>query len=270
MNVAEEEEDNPTIDLQTNEIYGNVYPFSSKVVGEVCYEALLSYRDHRKKGFRARNGEFYRVKGKIGSYVVAVLKTCVKINDNKRKNVLGEAITMTMLVRMLMYKYGNIFSKDRYNTQATDALRWLSDRLVIKVGSEWKNIPERAFGILAEGKGTFDGSIAFQFNAKGGGGGMYDCLNNVQRSMHPNGNRVPNWFQTNDQGIAPHEHFDSVTLISDAKYILILEDGYLFHLFRIVQLWLQIPVILVCSHGIPDNDTVGFVWMLQENLKLDV
>ena len=270
MEEEKEEDHHPSIDLQTNETFGAVYPFSSEDVGEVFYRALLSYRDHRKKGFKSLDGKHYKVKGKIGNYAVAVLKTCVKIHDNKRKNVVGQKITMTMLVRMLMYRYNYIFSKEKYTAEIAQGIRWLSDRLVIKVGSEWKNIPERAFGLLSEGKGTFDGSIKFQFNAERGGGGMYDCLDNVQRSMHPTGFPVPNWFQTNDQGIAPHEQFDSVTLISNAKYILILEDGYLFHLFRMVQLWLQIPVILVCSHGIPDNDTVGFVWMLQKTLKLDV
>ena len=154
MNAADMDEEEgetgegrPTIDLQRNEKFEDSHPFSPEQVGIVCRDALMSWRDHGKKGFKTRDDEFYKVRGKNGKRVVAVLKTCIKINDsNNRKNVKGEAITMTMLVRMLMYRYANAFTKEKYNNEVGTTIRWLSDRLVIKVGSDWENIPERAFG----------------------------------------------------------------------------------------------------------------------------
>ena len=63
--------------------------------------------------------------------------------------------------------------------------------------------------------------------------------------------------------------YDEVRLKSNAWCVLVCEDSGLFNLLRQVQFWNMFPVILVMAKGKPDHETVAFVSMLCNTLKID-
>ena len=71
------------------------------------------------------------------------------------------------MVRSLYYKYPNYFSKDSYGNQTYAILDFVSQNCRVKYGDEWVCIPHRAFLIVSETKGKYDGDLRQVFLRKG-------------------------------------------------------------------------------------------------------
>ena len=89
----------------------------------------------------------------------------------------------------------------------------------------------------------------------------HDSGSGVLQMNNPRGFNIPNWFPRMDLAIELPK-YDKVVLKSDARCIVVIEDGGLFNLLRQTQFCKKFASILVCAHGLPDMDTIAFVWWL--------
>ena len=176
-----------------------------------------------------------------------------------------------VMQRTLLYEYKDIFSKDIYAEEVRKLVKQLSNAIRVKVGEEWISVPERAFNIVAEVSGRYDGEIKFIFNGSGTTVGEFDCGDIWNAINNAGGFTTPKYYRTSMLGMGTRGvEIESVSIETDAKYALIVEDGGVFCCLRQSELFKTVPVVLICTHGHSDMDTRAFVHMLHNKLGLQV
>ena len=242
----------------------------------------VAYNQIEESGFkwlpaRDENGHvksYSLTKTKRGKRLKHLIHRIHYLKDAEGRNPPGHRWT---LLRTTMYRFSKSFSKDRYSTEISNALQKLSQSIRIKVGDDWVCTPERAFGIKGDTKGKYDGDLEMNYYKDGILQGSQKCLDPLNRLNNNMGFHVPDWYPEFDQKIekikvevGEQEYvYDEVRLKSNAWCVLVCEDSGLFNLLRQVQFWNMFPVILVLAKGKPDHETVAFVSMLCNTLKID-
>jgi hypothetical protein len=180
------------------------------------------------------------------------------------------------MIRGIMYKHQDVFTKDgNFHNEINHVLELLSEGLRIRVGDTFVSIPVRGFNVASETKGKYDGPLSFVYKKNGVVVASFDCISGDDAIANTINNRsgysVPDYYPRAKDGMGTGSiDFDSVEITTNAKYILVCEDGSIFKYLRQIKIWELFPVILVCAHGRPDKDTVAFVHMLHHGLNLPV
>eukprot|EP00984_Skeletonema_dohrnii_P011740 scaffold4707_cov96-Skeletonema_dohrnii-CCMP3373.AAC.10 len=207
-------------------------------------------------------------RGKFGKRIKCTLKT---IHYNLNAGERYPTGARTVMGRGLMYEFSHLFNKDQYTNQLSRISTFLSEGLRICVGEQFVSIPERAFSITRETKGRYDGKLRFEYKKGEEVVGFFDCQQPINRLNNTNGYTAPDYCARSRLGMEIIGcDFDEVDVVTNAKFILVCEDGIVFNYLRQVKVWDHVPVVLVCAHGFPCNDTVAFVHMLHTTLQLPV
>ena len=202
-----------------------------------------------------------------GKQLKAVLRT-IHYNMNAPKRFSSKE--REVMARAVMYTYKSIFDKKNYNNEIRAILDVLSLGLRIKVGNEWIPIPARAFNLVSEITGVFDGDLKIEYKI-GDRTVTFDCGHIVNKIHNITGYSVVDYYKMSLLGIGTqYLEMDSVKIRTKAKYLLLVEDGGVFKYLREVQIWEYLPVVLVCTHGYSDLETRAFVHMLHKHVGLSV
>lgn len=248
--------------------------FSNLNVFQVVNQAMIDMQrsNHKYVVLRdeAGNLKSKRLKGKNGKRI-SVLLHAIHYNLDAAKRVPAGA--REFMIRGVMYKHQDIFSKENYHQEMSRVFELLSDGLRIKVGDKFIPIPERGFNMTVESKGKYDGSLSFVYKNGGVEIDSFNCLSGERatgnRINNGRGFHVPDYYPRSKVGMGTGSIvFDSVVITSNAKFILVCEDGTVFNFLRQIKVWEVFPIILVCAHGRPDKDTIAFVHMLHNGLNL--
>lgn len=248
--------------------------FSSKNVFQVVD---LTVRDMQRSKLKyvllrdeSGNLRSKQLRKTIGKRIKCVLHAIhYNLNGTKRYPVGAREFMM----RGVMYKHKDIFSKEDYNAEISHVMELLSEGLRIKVGNNFISIPERAFNMTVEAKGKYDGPLSFVYKKNGVVVASFNCISGDDaignRINNGRGYTVPDYYATSKAGMGTGcIDFNSVEITTNAKYILICEDGTIFNYLRQIKVWELFPVILICAHGKSDRNTVAFVHMLHNGLNL--
>jgi hypothetical protein len=246
--------------------------FSPKHVFKVVNQTMIEMQRSgwRFISFRDNLGEVKEklLKGTLGKRIKCTLKT-IHYNLNAEERYPEGA--RTFMGRGLMYEFTHLFNKNSYNNELYAILVMLSEGLRICVGQEFVSIPERGFHITNEAKGRYDGKLRFEYMKGGEVVDSFNCQQPINRVNNIKGYSVPDYYARSSLGMGIIGcDFDAVDIVTNARFILVCEDGIVFNYLREVKVWDHVPVVLVCAHGFPCNDTIAFVHMLRTSLQLPV
>ena len=247
--------------------------FCSEHVFELVNKTLLQLRDVNCKHIMIRNAEGTLSKrpliGSKGKKTMLVLRT---IHYNLSAERRFSFRVRESMMRAIYYTFKHLFNKDSYNEEIRTILNLLSEAMRVKVGDDWVAVPIRAFNIVSEVKGVYDGELVFDYEF-GDRNIKFDCDCIVNRWHNKGGYTVPEYYRTTLLGMETREFdkiVDSVSVSTAAKCVLLIEDGGVFKYLQEVEFWKYFPVVLVCCHGHSDLVTRAFVHMLHNCLKLPV
>jgi len=115
------------------------------------------------------------------------------------------------------------------------------------------------------------GKLRFEYMKGGEVVDSFDCQQPINRVNSTKGYTVPDYYARSRVGMEIIScDFDAVDIVTNARFILVCEDGIVFNYLLQVKVWDHVPVVLVCTHGFPCNDTIAFVHMLRTGLQLPV
>jgi len=121
------------------------------------------------------------------------------------------------------------------------------------------NVPERALQIVSEPNAKVAGRLYYEF----ADGSMLDF---TQTNVQEFGFDAPGEIANAQLGIS-----EGGSMYTDARFVLVCEDGGTFLRHTRKKIWENIPVILVCSHGMcGDKNSKMLVYILNKAFKLQV